>query len=481
MNMEDKTTMKRRTIFTYCMTLCVMISLGLLFPLTAPAAEIHKAAKEGDLAAVQKLLKKDHKLLDSGNRLDQSPLIIAAYQGHKDIVEYLLKKKANIDKQDGFGASALHMAIANNQVDIAAILLAKGANINLRSVSGKIPMQMAVENENIPIIDLFVKRGVDVKAPIDQFNRTLLHRSAILGKAKVVEYLTGKGVDINLKDKTERTAADLAAAAGHGNVVALLKLKGATMAEVQPLEIAYVANCGFVLTSGIQKVMIDSLFNNGYGQYQVLTKESIQRMERSEDPFNGVKFVMVTHNFPDHFNVALTERYMSSEKNVILISPRQVNVDMDIYGLQFPSLKHRMVSISPPENSGAVFSVKDLRMNVFRLKHESATVQNIGFAFELGGKSIFFPGNAYLKQNVQIYKTFGFERYKLDIAFVQYHDFLDMETRSVILDYIKPKHIILMHIPLSKYAEAHQEAEKHKDAFPSVIIFDKPLDKKIFQ
>lgn len=473
--------MKTLTIRTIIITLCVILSLGLLMPLPAPAAEIHKAAKDGDLDTIKKLLKKDKKLLDSGNRLDQSALIIAAYQGHKEIVEFLLKKKTNVNKQDGFGATALHMAIANNQAEVAAILMSKGANINLRSVSGKIPMQIAVENENIPIVDLFAQGGVNLKAPIDQFNRTLLHRSAIMGKAKVVDYLIGKGLDINLKDKTERTAIDLAAAAGHVKVVALLKQKGAVIKPEEPLEISYVANCGFVLTSGIKKVMIDSLFNHGYGQFHILTKEIVQKMERAEEPFNGVKFVLITHNFPDHFNVALTERYMSTHKSAILISPRQVNVDMDIYGLKFSSLKHRMVSLTPPVNSGTIFSVKDLRMNAFRLNHESKTVQNLGYAFELGGKSIFLPGNAFLKQNTQIYKNFGFKRYNLDIVFVQYFDFKDAETRAIIKEHLNPKHIILMHVPITNYEEAKKEIEKHKDAFPSVTLFSKQLEKKVFK
>jgi ankyrin repeat protein len=450
---------------------------------TAPvfSAEIHLAAKNNDFEAIKKLLKKDPKLLDSGNQLNQTALLIAAYKGNMEIVQYLVNKKADINKKDNFGGTPLHMATLSGKKEIVEFLISKGADITARSQNGKIPMQLAFESEHLEIIELFFKRGVDVKKPIDQFNRTLLHKAAVMGKAKVAGYLLDKGINIDHKDKTDRSALDLAIASGNKNVVDVLRKRGAKGESMEPLEIAYVANDGFVLTSGIKKVMIDSMFHFAYGQFEVPTKEIIQKFERAEEPFNGVKYLLVTHNFPDHFDVGMVETYMKKHSNVILISPRQVNMEMEIYGFQFPSLKHRMVSVAPAPGSGAALTVKDLRMNVFRLAHGSQQTQNLGYIINVGGKSVFHPGNAVLKANKQVFKNFQLNRFNIDVAFIQYFDFQDAEGRAVIKEHIKPKHIILMHLPLGAYDEAKQEAEKYKADFPSVLVFKKPLEKKVFK
>jgi len=72
------------------------------------------AANEGDLATVREVIRTT--FVDTtegsptgfdGSSLGYTPLLQAAYHGHKDIVQILLDNDANIDHQDYFGWTAL--------------------------------------------------------------------------------------------------------------------------------------------------------------------------------------------------------------------------------------------------------------------------------------------------------------------------------------------------------------------------------------
>ena len=51
-----------------------------------------------------------------------TPLLNAVFGGHKDLVELLLRSKANINYQEDAGRSALHVAAENGYTEIAALL-----------------------------------------------------------------------------------------------------------------------------------------------------------------------------------------------------------------------------------------------------------------------------------------------------------------------------------------------------------------------
>ena len=59
------------------------------------------------------------------------------------------------------------------------------------------------------MLDLLFDYGADVNT-ITGKNDTLLHQAAALGKDDVIEYLLAKGIDLSIKDDSNRTALDIA-------------------------------------------------------------------------------------------------------------------------------------------------------------------------------------------------------------------------------------------------------------------------------
>jgi uncharacterized protein len=154
-------------------------------------------------ALMQAVEKKDveavRQLIGSGINVDQldssndSPLIMAAYKGHTEIVRLLLEAGADvaavdpgmqatalhaasyagrteaaklliefgieIDKQGPVnGYTALHDAIWENNIETARVLIDAGANLNLKSHEGQTPLDFAKAKHRKEIISLIEQR-----------------------------------------------------------------------------------------------------------------------------------------------------------------------------------------------------------------------------------------------------------------------------------------------------------------------------------
>jgi ankyrin repeat protein len=71
---------------------------------------------------------------DKANNRGETPLFLAIqYKSDKWIIEFLIKKGANVSHESKEGNTALSLAIENNLVDIAELLIRSKANLNLDS------------------------------------------------------------------------------------------------------------------------------------------------------------------------------------------------------------------------------------------------------------------------------------------------------------------------------------------------------------
>ena len=416
---------------------------------------------------------------NAGNRLEQTPLLMAAYGGYTEIVWYLLEKGANINQADAFGATPLHMAVLGGHKEMVELLISKGADVNAKSHNGKIPLQMAFEKDDPEIIDVFLKQGLQVSSSINQYNRTLLHEAAIMGKIKTVNFLIDKGAQIDARDDTGKTPLELAAICGNKNVVELLVSKGAKPLEVSPLEVTYIANAGFLIGVKGQRILIDSLFQWGLGKYPVPPEKVLQDIMALKEPFDKVDLLLVTFNQAAHFDPQVTENYLQNHTETVLLSPHQVGLDLELFSIQYDKIKYRVLTITPPLKSLAEVTLKGIKLKILRMNY-SSDFQNSGYIVDIGGRSFFYPGDALLKNNEEILKKLQLTQEGIDVMFVTYWDFLNPEARAIIDTFIQPKHIVVMHIPLIEQEKVFTDLEKLKKQYPTLTFFKESLEKKVF-
>nr|XP_057915441.1 ankyrin repeat and SAM domain-containing protein 6-like [Doryrhamphus excisus] len=99
--------------------------------------DVFSALKLGNSQLVKEILEEDPTQVNSSNQEGASPLMIAAVSGQLEVVQLMVEKKADVDKQDGVhGWTALMQATYHGNKDVVKYLLSQGADVNLRAKNG---------------------------------------------------------------------------------------------------------------------------------------------------------------------------------------------------------------------------------------------------------------------------------------------------------------------------------------------------------
>ena len=97
-----------------------------------------------------------------------TPLDMAMFSiHHKDMLQFLISKGADVNAQAARGATPLFWAVLRDQKDDAEFLLAHGANVNAADAYGNTILDIALHMQFGSMIQLIVDKGADVNA-IDQ-------------------------------------------------------------------------------------------------------------------------------------------------------------------------------------------------------------------------------------------------------------------------------------------------------------------------
>jgi ankyrin repeat protein len=161
-----------------------------------------------------------------------TPLIKAAERGHVEIVETLLKFKANIEAQDRGDRSSLYSATDKNEVQVVKSLLKAGANTE---VPDRYLRQTSISRAALfgypEIVDLLITEGANVEAQ-DLDGRSpmsyaaqggSLARVRKRGHLEAVHLLLKAGANTEAQDMKGRTPIDWAKLSGHLEAVRLLE------------------------------------------------------------------------------------------------------------------------------------------------------------------------------------------------------------------------------------------------------------------
>ena len=68
-------------------------------------------------------------------------------------------------------------------------------------------------------------------------------------------------------------------------------------------DVMYLANEGVMVSRGDTRILFDPLFNESFGQYQLVPDTMRAAILAGEAPFDGIDAVFISHYHDDHFSV----------------------------------------------------------------------------------------------------------------------------------------------------------------------------------
>jgi len=164
--------MKMKGNFISLISVIFLLLVGMA--MTGCGTALTQAAKEGDIAAIQKLLDQGADINENavvGGSMNGSLLSQAAYYCRIEAVKYLIQKGADINNATGWtdyghsgkGLRPLHMAARSGCTEAIKLLLDAGADIDVRANEFRgAALAIAAYHGNIKSVKYLLERGADV-------------------------------------------------------------------------------------------------------------------------------------------------------------------------------------------------------------------------------------------------------------------------------------------------------------------------------
>jgi uncharacterized protein len=209
----------------------------------APWTALHGAAYGGHSEAVQALLKKGADINATfyggqGNMLSgNTPLMMAIQEKHCETARLLLEQQVDINHKNDKGETALIIAAnerysGGQSLSIIRALLERGADLEVQTTdsNGSTALMKAAFNGLSEVVRIFLEAGADANKKSKE-GRTALHFAAKWGDADMITALLQHRADPNVRDYIGVTPLMRAAKYNKPNVVSLLLRRGASVSE----------------------------------------------------------------------------------------------------------------------------------------------------------------------------------------------------------------------------------------------------------
>ena len=246
------------------------------------------------------------------------------------------------------------------------------------------------------------------------------------------------------------------------------------------LEIAFLANEGFLLTWADKQVVIDGLFGDGIAGYGAVPEALRDKVESAAPPFEEVDLVLVSHRHADHFAPQAVAEHLEHNPEARLISSEEVVTAVRrVLGPERSAKQTVSVALDygdPPakrEHDG--IAVEMIRVSHGQGRRE---IQNLGQIVELGEWRVAHFGDMSISSSqMEEFAAYRFHEKDIDIAFVPYWYLLEERHVPMVGRLLNARTVVAMHVRPDELAEVRK---KTRALHPEVIFFEAALDTRRF-
>lgn len=283
-----------------------------------------------------------------------NPLVLAAQFGHLEVVKYLLENYGDVldinrgatiisktQKLQTHRVPPLVAACTSNNLELVQYLVRKGADLERLSLTRATPLRSASYYGYLPIMEYLLELGIDINVP-NCIGSSALLAAAYSGHVEAVDLLLDRGANQDQKTIEGYSVVHEAAIEGKTEVVKLLLDRGMSpqFSQPDPSSEDYVpcplylaASCGHQKTAKLLVAMpqcpasckVDAYLLLGVhaflvqGNIQVLTDNWLKAFEFREDS-------KVTNNLPQPMEVYGMRLEMTNTEDLLAVLVDQAEI-----------------------------------------------------------------------------------------------------------------------------------------------------------
>ncbi|PAA64990.1 hypothetical protein BOX15_Mlig019347g2 [Macrostomum lignano] len=184
---------------------------------------LHLAARHGHLQVVQLLMLEGQTANQRSHRHGNSPLHEAAWHGFSRTVELLCGAGSDANAQNVAMATPLHLAVQNGHNQSTRALLYAGSDPNKLNTFGDTALHTAARYGHAGVARILLSAGPVTR--VNSRNRngdSALHVACALRRRKIIRMLLDSSADLQLRNRQNETAIDVASRKGFDDVLDML-------------------------------------------------------------------------------------------------------------------------------------------------------------------------------------------------------------------------------------------------------------------
>lgn len=234
------------------------------------------------------------------------------------------------------------------------------------------------------------------------------------------------------------------------------------------LVLTHIANMGVMVTCGDTKILIDALFDDPNPDYRAPSREVMEKIMKSQAPFEGVVLALVTHNHTDHFAAGVAVRFLEASTGAVLVAPPDAIAEMQrAAGSGWAKIAPRAIPLNIKLNGKETRSLAGVSVTAFRTLHSGRREPPINFMYliDVGGRRIFHEGDS--TGDEAAYARSGLDSAPADLAIVHWFTSEPSWWSGFLIRTLRARHIAMGHIAAVDEAEVRGQTipRKYKNAF----------------
>lgn len=193
--------------------------MNILFGKKKVLNELLKNIKQNKLEKIKKNINKlsdinqEFEIKENSVQIIKANILIACifYNADIEIIKYIINCGCDVNKADeNKNTPLLYASLYYKNPEILDILISLGANINQRNIIGANSLLISIYNDNIEILKKNILIGCDVNSQNNGGWSALMAVALDKRPIEMAKILVENGADITLKNKTQKTAIDIA-------------------------------------------------------------------------------------------------------------------------------------------------------------------------------------------------------------------------------------------------------------------------------